>query len=532
MAQPEASRYNRGVSSTRSLTVASLLALAVALLTLVPYALASRMTPAGHVFSGFLVNPVDGFSYLAKMRQGMQGSWLFQLPYAAEPGPPTLLFTFYITLGHLAAWLNASALTIFHASRVLAITIMGVLSYLFLRRALSESRWVWTAYALVMVGAGLGWFTGPLGLLASDLMIPESIPLAGGLVNPHFPLATGLVAAAVALAIRPPAKGWSVALGTAIGAALSGILPFAAASTVVILVTWSAVEGWLALANGTLKKLVRTPRTILVAALAVGALPWIAYDFWLTRSHPILAAWNAQNQTPSPPLWAYLAGYGLVLVFAAVGGLQPSVRRRPAGRLLITWVVVNALLLYAPFNLQRRLTLGLFLPLAALAALGLRAIVTPRRRLRWLPTLVVLVSLPSNLLVAAAGISLAASGSAENTLTNGEVDGYRWAQDHLQGSPLVLAAPRTGNRLPAYADVRVLIGHPFETPDAARQQEHVESLYRDINDPDWQAVLRRLGISYVVQGPYERLLVPGSAEPSLPIAFRSEAFSLYSVPSP
>ncbi|MGA9533828.1 MAG: hypothetical protein WBR18_14005 [Anaerolineales bacterium] len=532
MAQPEASRYNRGVSSTRSLTVASLLALGVALLTLVPYILASRLAPAGHVFSGFLVNPIDGFSYLAKMREGTQGSWLFQLPYAAEPGPPALLFTFYILLGHLASWLDAPALTVFHGARVLAITSMGVLSFLFLRRAISEPRWVWMAYVLVLFGAGVGWLTGPFGLLASDLMIPESIPLAGGLVNPHFPLATGLVAAAGALALRPPARGWSVGLGLAIGVALSGILPFAAASILTVLAVWLVVEGWLNEARLTLKTRILSSRTLLAFGLAVGALPWITYDYWLTRNHVVLAAWNAQNQTPSPSPWAYLAGFGLVLALAVVGGLQSAVRRGPEGRLLITWVLVNMLLLYAPFNLQRRFSLALFLPLAALAAFGLRAIVTKQPRLRWLTSVVVLLSLPSNLLVAAAGVSLAASGSPENTMTSGEADGYFWAAEHFQGSPLVLAATRTGNRLPAYADCRVLIGHPFETPDAAIRQARVEELYGGMGEAGWLDQLRQEGISYVVLGPYEDELITGAASPNLPIAFQSAGFTVYSVPQP
>ncbi|MCK4961839.1 MAG: hypothetical protein KAS19_05105, partial [Anaerolineales bacterium] len=61
------------------------LCLAVAGATLAPYFLASKLgQPA--IFSGFLINPMDGFSYLAKMRQGAEGSWLLHLPYAPEPG--------------------------------------------------------------------------------------------------------------------------------------------------------------------------------------------------------------------------------------------------------------------------------------------------------------------------------------------------------------------------------------------------------------------------------------------------------------
>jgi len=532
MAQAGSSRYNRGVSSKRPLIVASLLALGVALLTLVPYLLASRMTAAGHTFSGFLINPLDGFSYLAKMRQGAQGSWLFTLPYAAEPGPPALTFTFYLFLGHLASWLHLSTLAVFHAARLLSFTFMGLMAFLFLRRCNLESRWVWVGYALVLFGSGLGWIAGPLGLLGSDLLIPESIPFAAGLVNPHFPFAFGLVAAAGALALRPAGRRETIGAGFVIGLLLGAILPFAALSLLAILLVWKGVEWWIARPRPPLGGGMLSAKNGLIAALAVGSLPWIAYDYWLTRSHAVLAIWNAQNQTPSPPPWSYVAGFGLPLAFAVVGAWGSRAWSRPAGRLLITWVVVNALLLYAPFNLQRRFTLGLFLPLAALAAYGLQVVVTARPHLNWLPSAVVLLSLPSNLILTAAGVSLAAAGSSEITLTAAEAAGYRWAAGNLHGSPLLLAASRTGNRLPAFADVRVLIGHPFETPASADRQAEVEALYRRAGEPGWRDLLEKRGIDYVVVGPYESDLLADGVRPNLTVAYRNQGFMIYSVGSP
>jgi hypothetical protein len=533
MAQAPASRYNLGVSSTRSFIYASLLALGVALLTLVPYAVAQRVTPDGLSFSGFLLNPLDGFSYLSKMRQGMNGAWLLTLPYAAEPGPPALLFTFYVFLGHIAGWMQTSCLTIFHAARVLAVLAMGALSYLLLRRALPDGRTTWLAYAMVLLGSGLGWLAGPAGLLSSDLLIPESIPLAAGLVNPHFPLAIGLVAGAAALGLRPIGSvATSACLGLILGAMLGAILPFAAVSTWIILTGWMGLEWWLRRQQGTDDDGHWVRRRSLIIGLGLGALPWVAYDYWLTRAYPVLSAWNAQNQTPSPPPTTYVAGFGLVLLFAVIGAWQADVRRSPAGRMLLTWVVVNSVLLYAPFNLQRRFSLGLFLPLAALAALGLMAAVRHGPRLGWLPALVVALSLPSNILVAAAGVVEAASGAQTITLQPGEREVYRWAGEHLTGDPLVLASPLTGNRLPAYATVRVLAGHPFETPAASQQENVIRTLYRQSALPDWRARLQEEGISYVFVGPYERQMVEFSDPVGLPVAFRADEFTVFRTSPP
>jgi hypothetical protein len=70
------------------------LALSVVLLavTCLPYALAYGVR-GDWVFGGFLINPIDGNSYFAKMREGLRGDWLFTLPYTAEPGPGAFIFT-------------------------------------------------------------------------------------------------------------------------------------------------------------------------------------------------------------------------------------------------------------------------------------------------------------------------------------------------------------------------------------------------------------------------------------------------------
>jgi len=75
-------------------TRVALLSLAAVILAGLPYLLAWRWAPEGTRFAGFLLNPIDGFSYLAKMRQGADGGWLFRLPYASDPGDGVLLFIY------------------------------------------------------------------------------------------------------------------------------------------------------------------------------------------------------------------------------------------------------------------------------------------------------------------------------------------------------------------------------------------------------------------------------------------------------
>ena len=58
-----------------------------------PYLCAVTLSNEELIFGGFLLNPLDGNSYLAKMRQGYEGEWKFTLPYSSNPGEGAYLFS-------------------------------------------------------------------------------------------------------------------------------------------------------------------------------------------------------------------------------------------------------------------------------------------------------------------------------------------------------------------------------------------------------------------------------------------------------
>ena len=146
----------------RWLLIASGLVSAVTLLPFAICALAATRSEA--VFAGFLFNPVDGFTYLAKMRMGWQGNWLYHSPFTLEQGPGGLLFTFYFALGHLARLLDLPLLELFHIARVVCNFLLLWVVYGFIARAtdvISLRRLMWW---LVALSSGLGWVVVKYGL--------------------------------------------------------------------------------------------------------------------------------------------------------------------------------------------------------------------------------------------------------------------------------------------------------------------------------------------------------------------------------
>jgi hypothetical protein len=477
----------------------------VALGTVVPYVIAIQAVRP-NTFTGFLINPVDGFSYLAKMRQGAEGEWLFRLPYAPHPGSAVFLYGYYIFLGHFADFLHLPLITLFHTARFLAAVGMFWLGFYFFKTFLSDTFEAWAAFLLSLFGAGMGWIFGFLGIQTSDLSIPESIPFQTAYTNAHFPFANLLLLGAVLAVVREGSLLKRALVAGVCGLLLAVVLPFSLASLFVFLILWLAWESviffhtqdWQAAWGHN------RARVTSFLALAVGAGPLLLYDFWLTKNHPVIALWTQQNQTPSPPIYSYLIGYSPVLLLAIVAVFRHSSRSSSKGRLLIAWAVSNFLLLYAPFNLQRRLTLGLYFPLACLAAIGLHSVVSNPARRRLLLIALIVVMIPSNLLVVLTGIDRVSRSDPDFIYWPGEVADYQFLT-HVPRGSLILAAPDTGNRLPAFADVRVLYGHPFETPNAVQQEALIDDLFRWDGPADTGLErLISLGVNYVYYGKRER----------------------------
>ena len=510
------------------------LCLAVAGATLAPYLLASKLDQP-EIFNGFLINPIDGFSYLAKMRQGADGSWLFRLPYAPDPGPGTFVYVYYLFLGHVASGLSLPLLTVYHAARFLASTSMFVLAFLFYKRMLLESRARWIAFLLTLFGSGLGWLAIPFGIQASDLAIPESIPFLTAYTNAHFPLAAAAILGGVLSVLGDGRLGLRILAAFVCGNILGAVLPFSVVSLLVTILIWLVWEfhsqGWRSGVASLWQN--QRPRLLSTLALLTGTLPWLLYDLWLALTHPMLAAWTAQNITPSPPLLNYLLGYGLILILGVVGIATTWPPRRPEQRLMLTWVVSNGILLYTPFSLQRRLTLGLFFPLAGLAAVGFERLVRSRARLRIALVIAIVLSIPSNLIVVSAGLSGVRNGESAVVHRQDELIAYQWLGDHAPQQALVLAAPDTGNRLPVFADVRVLYGHPFETPDAEGQKAFVESIYAwEGSIEDGRRQLSNQGIDLIFYGPRERELGRPTWIEGLPRVFQSGDVEIYEAVRP
>lgn len=484
--------------------------LVVAALTLalgvLPVWLAQRAGGDNWLFNGLLLNPLDGHTYLAKMQTGWRGGWQYTFPYNAEPARGAYLFTFYVLLGHLARLVGASLPLMFNVGRVLAGFGMLLALHRMFTALLPETRPRRVAFALAALGSGLGWLLIPAQAFTADLWVAEIYPFLSLYANPHFPLGLAILV----WALTPRAGGGSPArtggLHALAGLALAVISPFGVVVAAVVLAGWAAVSAWGELAARNWRAVCRQPVLFRLGGLILGGGPVILYQFWVVQTDPVLAAWNEQNLTPTPAWWDVLASLSPALALAVLGAWQARRPDHPA-RLLLVWAVLGLVLMFTPFGLQRRFMMGLYVPLAGLAALGVEWLAGGRRgRARVLVLGLFLLALPTNLIVILAGQEGARQRDPHLFRTRDEAAAFDWLAQHAPDDAVVLAAPLTGLMLPAFSGVRVIYGHPFETAQAQVKEGWVTDFFREYGAAQAGAFVAEQGVDYIFYGPREREL--------------------------
>ena len=352
------------------------LSLGVVTLLLVPYLLGYALARPGTEFTGLLINVEDG-SYLSAIGEGINGAWLYHIPFTTEPHAPIFIEVFYLALGHLAGALNLSATVMWHLARAVTAMLLFVALFGFIGAFLKNRFQHWTAFLLAIFGAGFDWVWFPWEQFEStsaaplDLRMPETHLFFGALTYPHYAMNITLILLVVGalwyafVGAMPERRRWLLAVGAGVGNLLLGLVyPF-----LIFLTAGVISASYLYLLWRARKILWRQAAWMLIAFVI--PLPLFLYYQIVLMTNPVFQVWNAQAITLSPNPVHYLLAYAPYLGLGALTFKQ--IRRQPNSPLMFLWLWIGvvAVLLYAPLNPQRRFVMGLQVPLAIVATVGL-----------------------------------------------------------------------------------------------------------------------------------------------------------------
>jgi hypothetical protein len=540
-------------------------AAAALLLSSVPYLLGAALSSDARVFGGFVLGVEDMYSYLAKMGEGARGAWLFHIVYTSEPHPGALFFLFHLLLGKVAAiaaglggWrLTETMVVVYHVARVVfgVLLLLTVYRFAAMFTALRAMRRL--AFLIVAFSGGLGWLLllmgqpNWLGSSPVDLILPEGFTFLVLYALPHIALGrTLLLAGFIVLwnTLSPdsspqPGKGRWLLAGL-FWLAMGLIVPFYVA------VAWAAAgAAWLAVTFR--RRAIVWAETVQTALACLVASPIVIYSLIVFTINPVMRQWSAQNLILSPHPLHYVMGYALVGVLAILGAVY-VLRRRDARSVtlrLVAWAVAIPLLLYLPFNLQRRLIEGWQIPLAILAALGLARYALPAWRrtplvrwlirfprysarglTRWAVTLILLAMIPTNILLVGSGTLAVLARAAPIFRDGGEVRALDWLAARATYDDVVLSSYEVGNYIPARVGARVYIGLGTETARIEDKRILMQRFFDPSTSDEWRGrFLHDEGITYVFATPAEHFS-PGNAGSLLPI-YWAEGYAIYRVES-
>lgn len=470
---------------------------------------------AQHAYGGAYFDPQDYAVHTTMLRTGLRGAWAYSLRFTSESHSAAYVRMFYVVLGELDRLTGLSPEMIFEISRwVFGYTALFAI-YLLARRAFDGEVQLrkWSAFFLIVAGAGLGWMQRSLGWVPGpitpiDYWLIDAYVLFSLSLFPHFALTLTLMCVA-----------WLVYLDYLdLGGWLRILVVVLAAATTQMInpVAFMVVD--VALLASTLLYALKTSspphtRWIGLAAVAVSQIPLLIYNVHILTGMPVWSQYTAQNQTPSPPPVYYLWGFGLFWPPALVGAQQAFRQRSMILLACVAWLATGFVLAYAPFPIQRRFLLGITIPLGLLATRGLAdslAFLSQRsgwllRRTRALTLLAILLVSIGTLTFYPARTWYTLTKPPELFYPRSLDAAFSWISRKTEPDDLILATPRTSQLIAQNTGRRVFVGHEMETLDYTTKVREIESYYRGEMPHSW---LVQNHIRWVMYGPFESQIAP------------------------
>lgn len=456
------------------------------------------------------------YSYIEQIRQG---HWLFRDVFTTELQPHRFLNVSWLAVGFLARITRLGPEWIFPISRLMSIPV-AVAALVFAGRTFlddARSRRMFLLLAAFGAGWGAQWVFGrsllglpPEGLnLPIDLWVPEATLLLSALSSPHFVLSLAALVTAISAGYRfARTLSWR---WLTCAAAVFGLLAQFHPYYIPVVLAVSGI-GWLALTpTGKRFWMLLGGIAVLITAGVIGALPYGL----LSLGDVTTLLRNGLNQTPMPRLTIALISAGAFLPSALAALWRGRTARTPAWRFLAAWPIVHAAFVYAPIPWQRKMTEGLLIPFALLAAPEL---------LRWWDALratrIGKVLNPIRRLIAAALFFLVFSASVAMNLLSTSVWFTRpfpiwitaddraamsWIRVTLPEDAVVVATAERANGIAAMTARTVYAGHWAETTGIEAKLGALVWLATQARDNAARhRFLSRAGITHVYIGPLER----------------------------
>jgi len=445
-------------------------AVVIVTISSLPYLWGMFCAPPGYHFVGLAHNIDDGAVYLSWMRQAAGGHFFIKNLFTNDPQAAKQFNVLFLAMGWFAAITRIPLIWVFHLFRIVSGFALILCIWQFSKLFLDDPGERRLLVPLVGLSSGVGWLIpNVIAMVGSvDMWQPEANTFLSIYLNPLF-LAGLLLMIGVfywlEITRREGRARYAVFAGIHL-LLLGNVHTYDVATVGCVWVAYVIVL-WI------IER--KFPARIVALSALAGAIavPSVAYQFYLYRVDEVYRA-RANTPIPSPAIWSFFEGYGVVLLGAVVGAVLS--RKAESGKwkarlLPVVWGVVGFAVPYIPIAQQRKLVMGLHIPLCILCAAGL---VVLMRRLpgslgRMILAAVLLFMVVSNVRFVSNDIRLMGEG---RTVTHYvpymsvyELSAMRYLRERTEAEDVVFAPPTFALFTPALVGRQVYYGHWSETPD-------------------------------------------------------------------
>lgn len=489
----------------------------VALASTLPGIVIGYLTaPSGTKYAGFFdTSAGDSLTYLAAMKEGAQGHWLWHDLYTSEPHSGSVVYPFYLLLGHLQRLTHLPPVLVFQTARVLlgfalVVLVYGFCSLFFSRRGPRR-----IAYLLAVFGGGISPLLLGAGLLGRSVSPGLDVAIQGTgvystlLAPPHLAIAAIGLLTVFGVAVprdrsRPHASLALAAVAGVVCALVYPQLPLFAACVLLAFAVWER-RLW-----------------PIKVALAVGlaAAPYVCYAVYLRLAHPVVSLWvGTEGAFPvGNPLTYLLVAHTVPAVAFIVAVATRCIRLPRKAMLPVLWVTVAGIFAFAPIGVVvlTRVLYIVSVPFGIVGCWGLlglgRLVARPaiRRRLVTYGVLVAgLVSVFEFAIAVGAPLHQADPAGANYVPT----DLYNAMVELEQRPPgLVMNLYSSGQFVPPFSGHGTFVGNEGQTLDVVAKQRDAVAFF-GMDDPRRSQFMHGHNISYVLVGPAERRVSDGAGNP-------------------
>lgn len=507
----------------KNATIISLCFLVAAISSL-PYTYGSLSSKKDLYFLGrSVVNGADTYPLLANIESARQGKIILPNLYSIESKTPFMIRPTYLFLGNVATVLRLESITAYHVGKFSLAVVFVFVLWKFIGLFINTKKKKWIALIIVLLSSGFGYFVKNDLPLSIDLWVPESNTFFSLIESPHFISAQIFLLCALYFLYK-----YSKNLRKTTYLLISSLFASFLILEHPFMIPFVFVYVPLSLLITQGKKGLQMFKNIVLYFLLPLLTTSVIYYLYL---HSLSARlMNSQNILTTPSFIHVASGYGLLIVFSFLGALRLNIKQTK-NKLLVTWVLLGFVLIYAPVSYQRRLIEGLHIPLALLSAIGIFYVFEKmkKRMSVYGPALLLfLVLIATNVynvwhMISSYSLDTATAYTYHISAT--EFGAMRWLRDNTNDGDVVLASFYFSNIIPGITGRFVFNGHRIQSYKSEEKQELVDR-FMGASDSEFRVrFLRANKIHYIFFGkndPYNQYRSSFQEEPYVKKVFDRE----------